>query len=99
MNNKFLNIVLNEIFKRLDLVIGQDFRNNFVVTLVTISPQDQQKRESFENPEFLNKNCPLALLEKNFFFYVLQQILQLQISLFETLIIALIDARLSADFV
>ena len=34
MSNKFLYTVLNEIFKRLDLVIGQDFRNNFVVTLV-----------------------------------------------------------------
>ena len=35
LTNKFLYNVLNEIFKRLDFVIRQDFRNNFVVNLVT----------------------------------------------------------------
>ena len=35
LTNKFLYNVLNEIFKRLDFVIRQDFRSNFVVNLVT----------------------------------------------------------------
>ena len=35
MNNKFLYTIFNEKFKRLELVIGQDFRKNFVFTLVS----------------------------------------------------------------
>ena len=35
LTNKFLYNVLNEIFKRLDFVIRQDFHSNFVVNLVT----------------------------------------------------------------
>ena len=35
LTNKFLYNVLNEIFKRLDFVIRQDFRSSFVVNLVT----------------------------------------------------------------
>ena len=50
--------------KRLDLVIGLDFHSNFVVTLVTNFTLDQQKRESFDDPEFLNKSFQLALSKK-----------------------------------
>ena len=81
MNYNFLYTVLNEIFKRLDLVIGQDFRNNFVVTLVTNFTSESKKRESFDSPEFLNKNFQLALSGKKKYF--LQQILELQISPFQ----------------
>ena len=81
--------------KRLDLVIGLDFHSNFVVTLVTNFTLDQQKRESFDDPEFLNKSFQLALSKKKNF---LQQILQLQYSPFQNLITVLNDARFSAHF-
>ena len=68
MNNKFLNTVLNKIFKRLDLVTGQDFRNNFVVTLVTNFTSGSAKAWVIWKPWISEQKLPASLVGKKFFF-------------------------------
>ena len=103
MNNKLSYTILCEIilkdwsfqiFKTIPLlpwqVILAQVQPKILCRVTYITSLVQQKRESFDNPEFLNQDFQLAKSK---------QILQLQVSPFQNLIIVVNDPRFSADFI